>query len=97
MTLKSTNHRLLRGRDVHKALDAYVEWRDECIAVQAAYGAWRGRRGTQAALAFYAYQDALEREERAANVYARLIRALAAATSASPPRRRADISASRGG
>jgi hypothetical protein len=96
MTLKSTNHRLRRGRDIHKALDAYVEWRDACIGVRAAYGAWRGRRGSDAALAFYVYENALEREERAANVYAKLARALGEVTGAGPPQRRPEISASQG-
>jgi hypothetical protein len=97
MTRKSTNPRRRRRRDVHKALDAYVEWRDACVAVQVAYGAWRIRRGNERLLAFYAYEDALDREERAANVYARLIRAFGEVADASPTERLAEISASEEG
>jgi hypothetical protein len=80
MTLRPTSHRQRRRRDVHKALDAYVEWREACLAVQVAYGLWRSRRGGDRAFAFYAYEDALDREEHAANVYARLVRAIGEAT-----------------
>jgi hypothetical protein len=94
MTLKSTSRRLRRRGDVHKALDAYVEWHDACIAVQAAYGVWRARRGSDRVLAFYAYEEALDREERAANVYARFIRAFGEATGASPTQSLAEFSVS---
>jgi hypothetical protein len=96
MTLRPTSHRQRRRRDVHKALDAYVEWRDACVAVQVAYGLWRSRRGSDRALAFYAYADALDREEHAANVYARLVRAFGEATGAGRAVPLAEISASRG-
>ena len=94
MTLKSTNHRLRRRREVNKVLDAYVEWRDACVAAQVAYGAWKVRRGGDRVLAFYAYEDALDREERAANVYARVIRAFGEATGASPTQSLAEFSVS---
>jgi hypothetical protein len=97
MTRKSTNPRRRRRSDVYKALDAYVEWRDACVAVQVAYGVWRIRRGSERLLAFYAYEDALDREERAANVYARLVRAFGEVTDASPTERLAEISASETG
>jgi len=95
--LKPTSHRLRRRRDVHEALDAYVEWREACIAVQVAYGLWRSRRGSDRALAFYAYANALDREEHAANVYARLVRAFHQATGGGPAMAPVEISASRGG
>jgi hypothetical protein len=97
MGLRSTSQRLRRRHNVNKALDAYVAWRDACLAVQVAHRSWRGRRGAGATLAFYAYEDALEREERAANVYAKLIRALGEVTSVSPPQLRAEMSAGREG
>ena len=55
-------------------IDLYVEWREECSAVQLAYERWhRASRGDRAA-AFAAYSAALDREERASNLYADLIR-----------------------
>jgi hypothetical protein len=56
------------------AVDAYVAWREECVAVRAAYLAWRRARAAEAALAFDAYEAALDREEVAARAYASLIR-----------------------
>ena len=50
---------------VDRAMDAYVAWRNECIAVRGAYSGWAAARGTNAALAFQAYAAALEREELA--------------------------------
>ena len=97
MTLGSTSRRRRRRREVHKLLDAYVEWRDACVAVQVAYGSWRARHGSDRALAFYEYEHALDREERAANVYARLVRAFGDVAHAHPAAPRAEVSASRGG
>ena len=96
MALKPKSNRLRRRRDIHKALDAYVEWREACVAVQVAYGLWRSRRGSDRALAFYAYADALDREERAADVFARLVRAFGGATGAGAAVPLAQLSGSRG-
>ena len=57
-----------------RAVDAYVAWREECVAVRTAYLAWRRARAVEAALAFDAYEAALDREEVAAEVYAALMR-----------------------
>ena len=62
-----------RRRDADDAFDAYVCWREECIAIDRAYSAWASARLADAAPAFHAYTDALDREERAANIYVRLI------------------------
>ncbi|MFL5864575.1 MAG: hypothetical protein ACJ780_28080 [Solirubrobacteraceae bacterium] len=56
------------------AVDAYLAWRKECVAVRTAYLAWRRACAAEAALAFDAYQAALDREEVAAEVYAALMR-----------------------
>jgi hypothetical protein len=61
---------------IDDAMDAYVEWREECVRVWDAYHAWRSAVRTDAALAFRAYLAALDREERAAEVYAVLSREL---------------------
>jgi hypothetical protein len=58
---------------VDLAVDAYVAWRRECVAVRDAYFVWRRARGAEAPRAFDAYDAALDREEVAANVYAQLI------------------------
>jgi hypothetical protein len=63
-----------RRRQVDEAMQAYVDWRTECIAVWETYGCWKAAPVTDAALAFEAYAAALEREERACEVYADLIR-----------------------
>jgi hypothetical protein len=73
MRLNSTKHYAERRRDINDALDAYIDWRGECEAAQDAYRAWRGAPSVDAALAFDAYQDALDREDQAANAYAGLI------------------------
>jgi hypothetical protein len=59
---------------VDLAVDAYVAWREECVAVRNAYLAWRRAGAANAAPAFDAYEAALDREEIAAHVYAELMR-----------------------
>jgi hypothetical protein len=72
----STSSGAQRRRDADEAFDAYVCWREECIAVDRAYCAWTSARFPNAQLAFDAYTNALDREERAANIYVRLMRQL---------------------
>jgi hypothetical protein len=62
-----------RRRMIDEAMDAYVEWREECIRVWDAYQRWLGAARGDAELAFPAYVAALDREERASEVYAGLI------------------------
>jgi hypothetical protein len=63
--------RFRKRRDTRTlAVEAYVAWRKECVAVRTAYLAWRRARAAEAALAFHAYEAALDREEAAAEVYA---------------------------
>jgi hypothetical protein len=67
--------RLRRRCDTRElAVDAYVAWREECVALRTAYLAWRRAGAAEAALAFGAYEAALDREEVAAEVYAALMR-----------------------
>ena len=56
------------------ALAAYSEWRSECAAVRASYRRWVGTRGEEEPSAFSDYRSALDREERAAKHFARLMR-----------------------
>jgi hypothetical protein len=58
-------------------MDAYVDWRQECMRVWEAYERWLSAARADAGLAFPAYLAALDREERASEVYARLITAVA--------------------
>ena len=53
---------------------AYSDWRRECAAVRNAYRSWTSARAVDKSLAFGAYDAALDREERAAELYARLLR-----------------------
>ena len=61
--------------------DAYVDWREERAAVWLAYDGWNSAPTADAAVAFAAYRAALDREERAAEVYGRLVMQLAGSTS----------------
>ena len=63
-----------RNRALDEVMDAYVDWRQECIRVWEAYQRWRTAVRADAALAFQVYQAALDGEERAAEVYGRHIR-----------------------
>ena len=58
---------------IDEAMDAYVEWREECARVWDAYEGWLSALKQDAALAFQAYVAALDGEERASEVYAGLI------------------------
>ncbi len=58
---------------VDAALDAYIAWREETAAVEAAYRKWLGAAREERALAFAAYSAALDREEYAAAEYQCLI------------------------
>ena len=55
-------------------IDLYVDWREECAAVHSTYERWRRAPKHDTAAAFAAYSAALDREERAGNVYAALVR-----------------------
>jgi anti-sigma-K factor RskA len=61
--------------------DAYVDWREERAGVWLAYEGWTSAPTADAAVAFAVYGAALDREERAAEVYVRLVTQLAAGTS----------------
>ena len=66
--------RLSQKRVVDRLLDAYVSWREACLRVSDAYGSWERRTGADATPAFGVYMAALDQEERAAEVYAGLVR-----------------------
>ena len=59
------------------ANDAYADWLQESFAVEHLYARWNDATRGERALAFAAYAAALEREERAAVVYADMVRTAA--------------------
>ena len=64
---------LIDKRLVDEAVDAYVDWREERASVWDAYARWASAPVADCRLAFSAYRAALDREERAAHVYAELM------------------------
>jgi hypothetical protein len=66
--------RELRASMVDALTDRYVDWREECFAVIAAYQRWSEADVDDRADAFAAYSAALDREERACDIYAELVR-----------------------
>jgi hypothetical protein len=55
---------------VDALVDAYAAWREEAAAVERTYREWVAAAEGDNALAFTAYQTALDREEYAADRYA---------------------------
>jgi hypothetical protein len=49
----------------HELQGPYVDWIEECLAVQRAYEEWSNADAAGAPLAFAGYRAALDREERA--------------------------------
>jgi uncharacterized protein YukE len=58
---------------IDAVMDGYVTWREESMAVHATYREWLGAPLAWRGLAFEDYCDALDREERAASEYQRLL------------------------
>jgi len=58
---------------IDAVMDGYVTWREESAAVRAAYESWRRAPSNERVVAFDDYSAALDREERAASEYRRLI------------------------
>jgi len=73
MSLRRFTRAGRRRAAVDDVVAAYSVWRDECAAVRSAYGRWARAPRSDACFAFAAYRVALDREEKAANVYARLL------------------------
>jgi hypothetical protein len=65
---------LRRERLVDELVEAYIDWREMCVRANDAYGAWAGETGPRGRVAFELYTVALDAEERAAEVYAGLVR-----------------------
>jgi hypothetical protein len=65
---------LRRQRLLDALVEAYVDWRETCACVDDAYRSWASEPGPWGSVAFYLYVAALDAEERAAEVYAGLVR-----------------------
>jgi hypothetical protein len=72
MPLTETEQSVPR-RLVDEALERYIDWREACRAVTAAYGHWSGGAREERPLLFAAYTAALDREELAASRYSGVI------------------------
>jgi hypothetical protein len=60
---------------IDSVIDAYIDWREECAALEYAYLRWAGADALDAELAFAEYMTRLDREERASALYAELLSA----------------------
>jgi hypothetical protein len=67
-----------RTQFVDAVVDVYVTWREESAAVSSMYDNWRYAPRDERSTAFDAYSAALDREERAARAYQRLLEQAAA-------------------
>jgi hypothetical protein len=65
---------LTRERLVDELVEAYIDWRETCVRVNDAYRSCAGETGPRGRVAFELYTAALDAEQRAAEVYAGLIR-----------------------
>ena len=54
---------------IDELMDAYVEWREECVWLREAYEHWSSGSAEDRTLTFAAYGAALDREQRASAVY----------------------------
>ena len=63
-----------RDRLVDELVVAYVDWRESCARVDDAYGFWANEAADGGRIAFALYGAALDAEERAATVYAQIVR-----------------------
>ena len=76
---RNPQHRAERGYDstrlafLDTVMDSYVRWRDESRTVQESYGQWQTAGREERIDAFDRYVAALDREERAAHGYRRVV------------------------
>jgi hypothetical protein len=59
---------------IDDVMDAYIAWREESAAVDAAYARWTAAPTADNACAYAAYIAAVDREERASAGYERTLR-----------------------
>lgn len=73
MKLRSFTRAGRRRAEADAVVAAYSIWRRECAGVQTAYRRWMRAATSDAHSEFAAYRVALDREEQAADVYARVL------------------------
>jgi hypothetical protein len=73
----SSTASVLGRRAIDELLEAYVAWREECQAVWLADQLWIASDRGERRLAYAAYVAVLDREERAAGVYAEAVERVA--------------------
>jgi hypothetical protein len=74
MNLKrATDRGEARVDNLHAVVDSYVNWRHETRAVAESYRSWRCAAAGERGAAFERYVAALDREERAACGYRRVL------------------------
>jgi hypothetical protein len=73
-----------KARPTNRLAVAYVGWREACRFVDDAYRSWVGATRPDQPIAFGHYTAALDAEERAANVYADLVKRVRHVTPTDP-------------
>jgi hypothetical protein len=66
--------RRIDSRAVQEAMAAYLDWKEQSVAVRDTYSRWGSTHRAGARAAYLAYAAALEREARASEAYADLVR-----------------------
>lgn len=69
MTTRIANKLIRRSTLVDAMMDRYVDWREESNAVESAYRRWTESAARDRRFTFLAYSAALDREERASDLY----------------------------
>jgi hypothetical protein len=59
---------------IDRTMAAYVDWKEQSVAVRDTYSRWGSALGIDAQAAYRAYADALDREARASEAYADMLR-----------------------
>jgi hypothetical protein len=70
---------------VDEIMDCYVTWRERSVAVEAAFESWRKAGRDERDLAFEDYLESLDREERAAAEFKRVVEGARLSMPESPP------------
>ena len=78
----------VKRRFIDVLSDAYVDWREECYALQSAYDRWSRAEVEDRGLRFAAYAAALDREEQASSAYAACVGRIQRETEAETAERR---------
>jgi hypothetical protein len=74
----------IKARPTNRLAVAYVGWREARRLVDDAYSSWMGATRPDQPIAFGHYTAALDAEERAANIYADLVKRVGHLTTTDP-------------